>query len=193
MSNGENILSKFINKLLPIFQEQQEDILEVAPPTELQHLNFRYVFSVQAMTTISHIIEDFAMGNPGKADMHVSFQLISRFTDQAERYERLAYAVKGLWLYGAMDAPPPDLQRTIIIDTGGTLLERYWFVIAYGPGIHMTLIAEEINPQPLPNTQRMYEGVYTFDPDLAYKAISLLHLIYPEQVPNPLPPELIEE
>jgi len=80
----------------------------------------------------------------------------------------------------------------VIIDTGGTLLEKYWFVIAYGPGIHMTLIAEEIEPSRLSGKWRMYEGVYTFDPNLAYKAISLLHLMYPEQVPNPLPPELIE-
>jgi DICT domain-containing protein len=192
MSNGENILSKFLNKLLPLFPERQEDLLRVAPPTDLQRLNFRYVFSVQAMTTISHIIEDFVMDNPGAADMHVSFQLISRFANQAERYEHLADVVKGLWLYGVMDATLPDLPRRVIIDTGGTLLEKYWFVIAYGPGIHMTLIAEEIEPSRLSGKWRMYEGVYTFDPNLAYKAISLLHLMYPEQVPNPLPPELIE-
>ncbi|MCS7010552.1 MAG: hypothetical protein NZL98_04225 [Anaerolineales bacterium] len=187
-----NILTQFFGKLLPLFPPRAEAFLKHARVEDLQHVNFRYIFTVEGMTEISHIIENFVLANPRTADMHVSFQMFSRFADQAERYQELAKAVEGLWLYGVPDVPPPQLPRTTIVDTSGTPLERYWFVIAYGPGVHMTLLAEEVSPEDrFPNEPRMYEGFYTFDPNFAYKVIDVLHMLFPEQVRQPVPPELL--
>jgi hypothetical protein len=191
MSTPPNVLAQFFGKLLPLFPPRSEAFLKSATAQDLQQVNFRYIFTVQGMTEISHMIEDFVMANRGVADTHVSFQAFSRFADQQERYVKVAEAAKGLWLYGALDVPPPNLRKTIIVDTGGTPLEQYWFVIAYGPGVHMTLLAEEINTQRLPHEPRMYEGFYTFDPNFAYKVLNVLHTIFPEQVPAPVPPELL--
>ena len=69
-------------------------------------------------------------------------------------------ASNNLWLYGVPDAPLPKFPRTIGIDTGGTPLENYWFVVAYGPGIYRTLLAKEIAPE---DGQRLYEGFFTFE------------------------------
>lgn len=187
-----NLLVQFFGKLLPMFPPRTEAFLKRATVDNLRHVNFRYIFTVDGMIEISHMIENFVMANPRTADLHVSFQAFSRFADQQERYAEIAKMVQGLWLYGVPDVPPPQFPRTTIVDTSNTPLERYWFVIAYGPGVHMTLLAEEVSPENrLPDEPRMYEGFYTFDPNFAYKVLDVLHMLFPEQVPQPIPPELL--
>jgi DICT domain-containing protein len=189
----KDILSNFFGKLMPIFPPRSEAFLKSATPQDLQRVNFRYIFTVQGMTEISHLIEDAIMASPGVSHTHVSFQYFSRVADQAERYTRVAQASTGLWLYGVADAPLPEFVRTVAVDTTGTPLENYWFVIAYGPGIHMTLLAEEVNPvDRLPGEPRMYEGFYTFDQNFAFKVLTVLHKLFPEQVGAPTLPELLE-
>lgn len=192
MSTPPNVLVQFFGKLLPLFPPRSETFLKSASQEDLQRVNFRYIFTVNGMIEISHLIEDFVISNPGVADTHVSFQAFSRFADQEQRYARLAEAAQGLWLYAVPDVPPPQLPRTAILDTSGTPLERYWFVIAYGPGIHMTLLAEEVTAADrLPHEPRVYEGFYTFDANLGYKVLNVLHAIFPQKVPIPTLPELL--
>ncbi len=182
-----DILANFYARLLPLFQPRTETYLKRLKPEDLYSTNFRYIFSVQNMNTISHIIEDAVIRSPGVADMHVSFQYFSRFKFQVRRYRRVAEAAHGLWIYGVQDAPMPYLVRTTPVPTDGTPLEKYWFVIAYGPGIYMTLLAEEIFAE---GRDRAYEGFYTFQATTAFQVISILHQMFPERVPAPLPPEL---
>lgn len=188
-----DILSNFFGKLMPMFPPRSEAFLKSATREDLQRVNFRYIFTVQGMVEISHLIEDAIMASPGVSQTHVSFQYFSRVADQQERYARVAQASTGLWLYGVPDAPLPEFVRTIAVDTTGTPLEHYWFVIAYGPGIHMTLLAEEVNPvDRLPGEPRMYEGFYTFDQNFAFKVLTVLHKLFPEQVGEPTLPELLD-
>lgn len=192
-SENPTILVRFFGKFLPKFTPLAEEFLHRFSPEDLQKRNFRYIFTVDGMTEISHLIENFVLANPRTADMHVSFQFFSRFEDQRETYEELAKAVNRMWLYGVPDVPPPVLPRTTIVDTSNTLLVKYWFVVAYGPGVHMTLLAEEISQgdENVSLHDRIYEGFYTFNPDFTYKSIEVLHLIFPDLVPAPLPPELL--
>ncbi|RME09741.1 MAG: hypothetical protein D6802_11205 [Ardenticatenia bacterium] len=175
-------------RLFRRFLEQLQIALPDTAPTDLTSESlsqaFRYTFDVNKMTVISHIIEDTAADHP-RADLHVSFQYMSRFSDQAPRYHNLVRALNHLWLYAALDAPAPTLPHTTIIDTGGSFLEAYWFVVAYGPGLSMTLLAKEIGQS------RRYEGIYAFDHNITYKVLNLLHMLYPGVVPAPLPPELL--
>ncbi len=192
MNLERDILTQFFGKLLPLFPPRAEAFLKSASAADLQRVNFRYIFTVQGMVEISHLIEDFVLANPGVAQMHVSFQAFSRFADQQERYGRVAEASAGLWLYGVPDVPPPRLLQTIIVDTSGTPLEQYWFVIAYGPGVHMTLLAEEVNPaERLPGEPRMYEGFYTFEANTAFQILTLLHQMFSAQVSAPTAPDLM--
>lgn len=187
---NKDILGSFFNRILPLFPPRTEAVLKDVTTASLQELNFRYIFTVDGMTTISHIIEDMINKNKGVADLHVSFQYFSRFADQEERYSVVASHATGLWLYGADDAPLPELPRMTAIDTAGTPLEHYWFVIAYGPGVSATLLAEEITPEHrLAHEPRMYEGFYTFEADTAYQILMLMNQMFPQQVPAPLMPE----
>jgi DICT domain-containing protein len=182
---NNDILSIFYNSLLPIFQPRTEGLLHRLKPSDLQHSNFRYIFSVDGMTKISHVIEDSVIKTPGVADTHVSFQYFSRIAAQADQYQQVAEASNHLWLYGIPDAPLPTFRRTLGIDTSKTPLENYWFVIAYGAGIYSTLLAKEITPE---DSQRLYEGFFTFEPKTAYQVITLLHQMFPIQIPKPIPP-----
>jgi len=189
---NKDILGSFLNRILPLFRPRTEAVLQGLTTTSLQELNFRYIFTVDGMITISHIIEEMVNKNKGVADVHVSFQFFSRFAAQQKHYEEVAKNATGLWLYGANDAALPELPRMTAIDTTGTPLENYWFVIAYGPGVSATLLAEEITPEDkLPNEPRMYEGLYTFESDTAYQILTLMHQMYPKQVPSPVAPDKI--
>ncbi len=189
----KDILQNFFGKLMPMFPPRAEAFLKSATREDLNRVNFRYIFTVNGMIEISHMIEDAIVASPGVSETHVSFQYFSRIADQQDRYTQVAQASTGLYLYGVPDAPLPDFARATAIDTTGTPLENYWFVIAYGPGIHMTLLAEEVNPaERLKGEPRMYEGFYTFDPNFAYKVITVMHKLFPAQIAEPTLPELLE-
>ncbi|HEY9153419.1 MAG TPA: DICT sensory domain-containing protein [Anaerolineales bacterium] len=191
---NNDILGNFYRRALPLYQPRAQALFKRTQPSDLQRLTFRYIFNVDGMIEISHMIEDIITSNRNTAHSHVSFQYFSRLAAQLKRYELVAQASNGLWLYGVPDAPLPALTNTTYIDTSGTPLENYWFVTAYGPGLSATLLAEEITPaQRLPGEPRIYEGFYTFETDIAYQVLAVLHQLHPAQVPNPPTPEQMEK
>lgn len=191
--NNRDVLGHFFNRLMPLFPPRTEAFLKKLNSEKLKHINFRYIFTIDGMVEISHMIEDMVIESPGVADLHVSFQHFSRFADQQERYVRVAHNATGLWVYGVPDARLPELERTIAVDTSGTPLEHYWFVLTYGPGHTAALLAEEITPtDKLPDEPRMYEGFYTFEADSTYQILMLLNQMFPQQVPIVVSPEIME-
>ena len=184
-----DILSTFYNRLIPLFKPQAERLVTVLSPDDLDRVAFRYTFSVDAMITISNLIEDTINNTPRVGDLHVSFQYISRLAGQQPRYQQLAQTANGLYLYGAQDETFDFLGRSNVqlIDTENSPLLDYWFVVAYGPGIHQTLLAQEVPS--MHGDERYYEGFYTFETDTAYQLLTVLHRLYPAQVPTPTAPE----
>ena len=185
------ILQTFHQRMMPLFTPQAERLLDQLAADSLNEIAFRYTFSVDAMTKISHIIEDAAISTNLPADLHASFQYLSRLKAQLPRYKEVALRANGLWLYSEEDTTDPELLKFIAsprvthIDTAGTPLVNYWYVVAYGNGIHMSLLAQEIPS--MSGDERYYEGFYTFKPDVAFQLASILNQIYPEQVPIPIP------
>ena len=189
----EHILDNFYKHMLPLFHPQAEKVLKSIQPAALNSLSFRYTFSVEAMIEVSHIIEDAVLNTPNTGELHVSFQYLSRVLPQQQRYRAVARAAKTLWLYGVQDAVLNEIlpmPNVVLLGTDNTPLIRYWYVVAYGPGLSMTLLAEEISA--LMGGERYYEGFYTFEPVTAYQFISVLHQIYPDQVPVPTEPTMFE-
>ena len=186
----QNNLSRFLQKNIPGFTPQAEAFLKSASENDLKYLNFRYIFTVNGMVEISHLIEDAIIHTPGVTETHVSFQYFSRIANQHKRYVKVADASLRMWLYGIPDVPLPDFNRTTGVDTTGTPLENYWFVIGYGPGFSMTLLAEEVGAPKATGQARLYEGFYTFDPNVAYKLLIVLHQMFPALVAEPIMPEL---
>ena len=78
-------------------------------------------------------------------------------------------------------------DTTQVIDTEGSPLLHYWYLVAYGPGVYKTLLAQEIPA--LSGEERYYEGFYTFSPHATYNLLQILHQAYPVQVPEPARPE----
>ena len=188
----DEFLSIFFQRSMFGFIPRAESFLQSVQASDLKSLNFRYIFTVKGMIEVSHLIEDTIINTPGVAETHVSFQYFSRIAQQHERYISVAEASKGLWLYGLPDVPLPPYKRVVGVDTTNTALEHYWFVIGYGAGFSMTLLAEEVLPDgPKANNEpRYYEGFYTFDVNIAYRLLILLHQMFPAQVANPTMPEL---
>ena len=184
------ILRNFHQRTLSLYRPQAEKFLNDAEPDLLRQVSFRYTFSVEAMIHISRVIEDMALTNPRVAEFHASFQYLSRLQPQQDRYEQIAKAVKELYLYYTPDVDGKILDRrsnVVHIDTTYTSLVDYWFVVIYGPGISMSLLAEEVAS--LGGPDRYYEGFYTFESDVAYQIITILHRSYPGRIPKPMPPE----
>lgn len=191
---ANQILQTFYRRMLPRYTPQAEKFIKTAEADLLNRVSFRYTFSVGAMVQISHIIEDSVLANPKTASLHVSFQQMTRLLPQKARYQQLGLAAQAVWLYGVNDVPPSafvSMPRTTLIDTTDTVLTRYWFVVAYGAGIGMTLLAEEVPS--LTGEDRYYEGFYTFEPEIAYQIIKILQQSYPDQVPQPLTPRQLLE
>lgn len=188
-----DILETFYQKLLPTFPPQAEKLVYTLQPERLNQLAFRYTFSVEAMIAISHIIESAVSDTPNSADLHVSFQYLSRLAPQAEIYKNLALTAKGLWLYCSPDPSQKDTNdilqapRTTLIDTSDSPMLEYWFVVAYGEGISKMLLAHEIPS--LAGEDRYYEGFYTFNPHAVYELLQILHQAYPLHIPKPARPE----
>ncbi|NDJ53356.1 MAG: hypothetical protein GYB68_09770, partial [Chloroflexi bacterium] len=189
--------SKFKSSL-EVFQEFHKRTTEKLPRESeafglqvdsqtLAKMTFRYSFSVSAMTRISHVIENTVRRSPRVADLHVSFQYVSRVADQYGRYVEVAENARALILYAVKDAPLPDLANLTFVDTEGTTLVDYWYLVAYGPGISMTLLAQEIPGRS--KRSRMYEGFYTFEPAIAFDVAQIMHDIFPTQVPKPTRPD----
>lgn len=191
--DNKDVLGNFYRRMLPAYQPRAEALLRRTSVTDLQRITFRYIFTVDGMIEISHMIEDLVTSNPSASETHVSFQYFSRLAPQMDRYKLVAQTSKGLWLYGVPDAELPELPNTTCVDTSGTPLEHYWYVIAYGPGISATLLAEEATPENrLPGEPRMYEGFYTFEAVTAHRVLTVLHEIFPEQVASPAVPQSLE-
>ncbi len=183
-----DILSSFYHQLEPTFPAQTEQAVRAASPDQFGGVAFRSTLSVRSMIYVSRIIENAVINNPVVAEMHVSFQYFSRFAAQLRVYRRVAEAARGLWLYGKPDAEVPPLPRLTLVNTDGTPLLNYWWVVAYGPGLSMSLLAEEIPGPGGDLKSRQYRGFYTFAQDAAYRILQILHRAYPQQVNAPVAP-----
>ena len=189
---NKDVLGNFYRRMLPLYQPRAEALLRNTSINDLQRITFRYIFTVEGMIEISHMIEDLIVSTPNASESHVSFQYFSRLAPQMGRYKLVAQASKGLWMYGVPDTTLPELPNTTYVDTSGTPLERYWYVIAYGPGISATLLAEEVTPaNRLSDEPRTYEGFYTFEALTAHRVLTVLHEIFPNNVASPLEPQLL--
>lgn len=186
-----SVLEKFYQQTLPLYTSKNESVLDLLDKSDLSA--FRYTFSVEAMIKISRIIERAVDTEPNVVDIHASFQYLSRFANQRQAYEHVCRASKKLWLYFEIDVNETAVNhiltapRVTVVNTTGTPLVDYWFVIAYAPGVYNLLLAREIEG---PRKTRMYEGFFTFDANLTYQSLIILHQIFPQQVPLVLPPSV---
>lgn len=130
--------------------------------------------SVSGLIVLSHQIEDYTT-RPGTDSFRLftSFQLLSRFTVQAERYRRIAATGNPVYIYGVPDkpvSPVPGLTTLPLAapatttDYRDNLAALWWVVLEVPGGLSAALLARQLPPETTSNaTRRYYRGFSTFE------------------------------
>ncbi len=144
--------------------------------------------SKSAMVIASHLIEDLVSSAGGATILISGFQE-SRFWEVEEtRYQALSLAATVVSAAGPGDAPPEPAARRgeqgsrpggspsfVALDRGDPLMDD-WFVVAYGPGLALTLCGLDCGERgaSLPDRARTFSALLTTEPRVAQDALAFL-------------------
>lgn len=146
-------------------------IVRPAQPDEVS-AGYRVLFDVldetvftalsrRQLLAVSREIEDRAL-RVGDGTLHASFQLLSAFESQVERYRRLAETGLAIHVYGVADWSPPEIPGVRFHERSDPTLDRYWALAFDGGSEPMQacgLVGQE--------TADGYDGFWTDDAGLA--------------------------
>jgi DICT domain-containing protein len=119
----------------------------------------------QAMLMISYEIERSLL--KARARVFAGFQRMSRFLPMQERYRKLAEYSETVYVFGVMDVTPPRIANVRYIALNeGDQLAREWFLVVDSPQYYSALATEEVTALGLPDDQRKFVGVWSFDEEL---------------------------
>ena len=119
------------------------------------------------LTTISHEIEQGLKRTGTQPRLFSGFQKLSLFIPQVKRYRRLARSAGHIWVFGIPDVIPPKIENvTYVYLTQRHALSKEWFIIVDGQDFFSALIAQDLSGFAVPDPQRQFRGVWTFDDEL---------------------------
>jgi DICT domain-containing protein len=126
----------------------------------------------RTMSIISREIENTTLEDGAYTRLFSSFQYLSRFLPQVERYRKLAAQSESVYVFGVPDVPVPAIPNLhYIYLTPQHQLTKEWFLISYGEDYACALATEEISRENVPDSERRFKGIWTFDESL----VSILH------------------
>ncbi|MCC7447755.1 MAG: hypothetical protein IT324_10075 [Anaerolineae bacterium] len=121
----------------------------------------------RAMLIVSYEIENAIILDKARARVFAGFQRMSRFLPQVKRYQKLAQHAESVYVFGIMDVQPPPIAGVRYIPLKENFqLAKEWFLIADAPDYFSALATEEISTEGIPDDQRVFEGVWSFDEDM---------------------------
>lgn len=179
----ESVFQEFCQQTSFQFPRESDSTLQNLDADVLLHSNFRTMFRPATICHLSDLIEEAIVNGAGITEVHASFVSYEGFTERAYRYAEIAVTVMGLWVYAPCVVTLNVMPRSAFINTTGTPLSDYWWIIARGPSRSMCLFAEQI-PCDCPDRQQ-YRGFYTTADQTAIDALKLLHAALPDEVPEP--------
>ena len=179
----ENELEQFCQQTAFQFPRESDSTLQHLEADVLLRSSFRTMFRPSTISHLSDLIEEVIVSGDGITEVHASFVSFEGFTERAYRYAEIAVTVMGLWVYAPCAVEQNVMPRSAFINTSGTPLSNFWWIIARGPSRSMCLFAEQI-PCDCPE-RRQYRGFYTTADQTAVDALNLLHAALPDQVPEP--------
>ncbi|MFQ3589644.1 MAG: DICT sensory domain-containing protein [Chloracidobacterium sp.] len=147
--------------------EQNGGGLPVTETDTFRTLNF------SLMLSISHYIEDRFIEKRLSGLFIASFQKLSLFIPQQERYAAVAKTSKDVWIIGEPDVLPPFLADSVqFFRPADQACRDYWIVLSDDPRFRIALFARE-RPHPgsppiVPgknghtNGRRRFEGFWTY-------------------------------
>lgn len=121
----------------------------------------------RTMNIISYEIENATLIDGARTRIFSSFQRMSRFVPQIERYTKLAQKAEMIYVFGIPDVEVPKIENiTYIPLTADDQLAREWFIVSYGRGYATMLSTEEQSHITDKDTERVFRGLWTFQPTL---------------------------
>ena len=121
----------------------------------------------RTMNIISYEIENATLIDGARTRIFSSFQRMSRFIPQVERYKKLAQKAEMVYVFGIPDVQVPQIENVTYIPlTTEDQLAREWFIISYGRGYATMLSTEEQSRFTDKDTERVFRGLWTFQPTL---------------------------
>jgi len=121
----------------------------------------------KTMNIISHEIENATLVDDANTRVFSSFQRMSRFLPQVERYRALAQKSQAVYVFGVPDVPVPQIPgiQYIMLEENSQLAKE-WFLVSFGEDFASALATEEISNIDDPDQQRQFKGIWTFDKSL---------------------------
>ncbi len=157
-----------------------EDVKLTASETKAHQISTCFTTSVLGMRAISQLIEERATSSTDKPfKLYSSFQYLSRFKPQQERYRKIANNGSPVYVFGIPDAPIETYSNLIQVpierttDLNSSAMARFWFVVLDIPNsVSIALLSREL-PSPLRRVNgpsgliyRNFEGFRTYDKSL---------------------------
>jgi DICT domain-containing protein len=119
------------------------------------------------MSFISYEIENATLIDHARTRIFSSFQVMSKFLPQVERYKKLAAKAESVYVFGVPDIQPPTIPNIQYIDLSpDDQLAKEWFLVSYGPEYVSALATEELTHYTDPDQLRLFKGIWTFDFEL---------------------------
>lgn len=118
----------------------------------------------RTMSLVSYEIENATLLDNVRGRIFASFQVMSKFLPQVERYKRIAAKSESVYVFGVPDVQPPIIPNITYVDLKPTdQLAKEWFLISYGRDYYSALATEEQSQLSDPDHLRVFEGIWTFD------------------------------
>ena len=138
--------------------------------------------SVETLVAVSHSIEEAVMRHHLKGTFYVSFQRISSFLPQINRFARLAAICGEVLVFAYPDTivpEIPEIQFVLLEETAP--LANEWFIVFDTDEFHIALLTRQLEEDFSPSAPlhwfgrgRNYQGKVTTQPDLVLAARTML-------------------
>jgi len=131
-------------------------------------------YSKPALVVLSHAVEDASSkATPGGVHL-ASFQHLTHFRHEVDRYREIARRVEAVHIWGSADPNlPDDLPRNLhvhVVPPGDPML-RAWFAVTFAPDFWGALITEDLSGLEGVDPSRRYRGGWTSDRGAVISAV----------------------
>ncbi|MFQ3567115.1 MAG: DICT sensory domain-containing protein [Aggregatilineales bacterium] len=118
----------------------------------------------KTMNLMSYAIEDVTLIEKEPTRVFAGFQRFSRFRPQAKRYAQIAKLAQMTYVFGIPDVAPPSIPGiTFVPLTSRDQLAREWFLVSSNDAFACALVTQEITSEVTRDSERMFEGILSFD------------------------------
>ncbi len=131
-----------------------------------------YALSMEAMTAISHFIEDRLIEDGSAGRLFAGFQKLGHVRPQRERYERLKERVAEVFIFGAPDRPCAVEGGSLqAIASTAPDVRDHWWVVSDSETFPICLLARE---EATEGGRRIFRGFWSSNPDLVAHVVAVM-------------------